>query len=233
MLGVFGLADTIVSQTIAVSDTSAVKLPKTKEEDFYFLNDKLDTSLLVYVAKIEAKTANAKKETVESLFQAIRNEAFKRGANAFRLLDSRISLERPDSNFLSLAVYKVGQKGIYKNHGLFPTNMVYVIGDLSYKGSDGRKMKFNDSAVVLAPLSYFAYQNHTDKMASISIGGFLGTTRSIVGYPGRLPLFYSLSGFGLGPAKRGTPGIDLNTGRINEMDTYFGSLLALILKKNS
>lgn len=88
----------------------------------------------------------------------------------------------------------------------------------------------NDEKINIAPMHFVSYQNQPWKDATLSIGGFLRSKMWIQGEPGRPPVFFSFTGFGLGEGMN--PGqVGFNTGRFYSVELNLGMFLINTLKE--
>jgi hypothetical protein len=224
---------TAFAQNVEVLGDAKLNLPKNKTEEFYFLNTEIDTTQLTYIAHLKASRLNTKDAGIDLLFLTLKNEAQARGANAFRLVDWQINSPQFDKNYLTIAIYQANPLMLEQNQQFFPKNMIYVFGNIDSPQSKPKKVALNGQKIAIEPMKYLAYQNKIDEEATLSVGGITGMKFWIKGKEGRLPNFYSLSGFGVGPGMGnvGTIGLSFNTGRIYPVDIDFGSILIKVLKE--
>lgn len=205
-------------------------------EEFHLIDSKLDLSNSIKVAKLTGITTNNSQNTVVHLFQSFKWNANYLGANAYVINESKIS-ETKDSLWVSVTFYYLNENEISLNTSLYPTNMVYVIGDVEVRKTSGKKIKFNKKPIELLPLEYVSYQNKVGEEAIVSIGGFLGSKVWIKGTKNRLPKHLSLQGFKIGlgtgsnynPNNYGQIAVNFTTGQIYPVDLELGLFLTKIL----
>jgi hypothetical protein len=221
----------VFAQNVEVIFDANLNLPKNKTEEFYFLHNEIDTTQLVFIAQLKATRSNTKNAGIDLLFLKLKNEAQARGANAFKLLDWQINSAKSDTNHLTIAVYQASSQVLEQNRQYFPKNMIYVFGNIDSPNSKPKKVALNGQKIAIEPMKFLAYQNKVNEEATLSYGGITGMKFWIKGKEGRLPNFYSLTGFGVGPGMGnvGTVGISFNTGRIYPVDIDFGSVLIKVL----
>ncbi len=167
------------------------------------------------------------KSILSNLFNSLLQKANELGANSFRIENINKS---NDTVLIEISVYNLTDVQFEEMVKLYPTNMVYVIGDID-KRQTPKKIKFNNEKLELAPMEFIAYQNQIGNEAILSIGGFLGAKVWIKGQVDRLPKHLSLSGFGVGPGRYDEISISINTGRIYPVDLNFGQFLVNILSE--
>lgn len=180
------------------------------------------------IATLKGFSLNAGKQTLVALFNSFWDYANKLGGNSFTI-DSTFNTN--DTTSVILTIYHLSDEDLKRNFGLYPKNMVYVIGDID-KRQSAKNIKFNEQKVLLNPMEYISYQNQAGEEAIVSIGGFLGAKVWIEGKEGRLPKHLSVNGFGVGPGgSYNSVGISFNTGRIYPVELNIGQFLVKILKE--
>ena len=182
-----------------------------------------------YIATLSGSVVNSGKSILSKLFNLFWEKANGLGANSFRVEGVK---NVNDTISVNVSVFYIADSIVEDITELYPNNMVYVIGDID-KNKKAKRIKFNKVKVELDPLEYLAYQNEIGEKAILSIGGFLGAKVWIKGKEDKLPQYFSLSGFGVGPGITPNPGvgINFNTGRIHPVDMSFGQFLIVILNE--
>lgn len=180
-----------------------------------------------YIATFNGFVINSGKSILSNLFNSFWRKANELGANAFRVDSVK---NESDTVWINISVYNLTDVLFDEMVKLYPTNMVYVIGDID-KRQTPKKIKFNNEKLELAPMEFIAYQNEVGKEAILSFGGFLGAKVWIKGQDNRLPKHLSLSGFGVGPGRYDEISISFNTGRIYPVELNFGQFLINILSE--
>jgi hypothetical protein len=202
--------------------------PGKKVERFESIDPKLNLTKHERIAVLSGYSVNSGRNTLRGLFSAFWEKSNSLGANAF-IVDK---VERV-GNVISvqISVYYLDDTTLEYNLSLYPTNMVYVFGDLDVQNRN-RRIRLNGERIEIAPLEFIAHQNHTGERARVSIGGFTGARVDIQGAEGRLPMYLSLSGFGVGVGGNvHQPGIQFNTGRIYPVEMNLGQFLLSVLTK--
>lgn len=213
-----------------LSQTTSSGKPKAKT--FHFISKKYDLSGKQIVATLKGCLQPNEKRTLADLFYSFWSTANKLGANSF-VIDSLCTSQ--DFCFI-LKVYSLSDNNLDSNYALYPTNLVYVIGDIDRRQTS-KTIKFNNEKMELQPMEYISYQNKVGEKCTLSIGGITGARSSVRGEPGKLPDFYSVAGFGVGPGGAGTYGgsvgfgLSFNTGRINPVAPNLGLFLVAVLKE--
>lgn len=196
---------------------------------FEFIDSAFNLAGKEKIVTLQGVSTNTGKQTVAALFNSFWDNANKFGGNSFTV-DSVFNTN--DTTVIILTVYYLSEDNIRENLGLYPKNMVYVIGDIDRKQT-AKKIKFNEKKVSLNPMEYLSYQNKVDGEAIVSIGGFLGAKVWITGKEGRLPRHLSVNGFGVGPGSFNTVSVSFNTGRIYPVELNFGQFLVSVLKEQN
>lgn len=178
-----------------------------------------------YIATLNGFVVNSGKSILSNLFNSFWQKANELGANSFRIENVK---NASDTIYIEISVYNLTDVQFEEMVKLYPTNMVYVIGDID-KRQTPKKIKFNNVKLELAPMEYIAYQNEIGQEAILSIGGFLGAKVWIKGQENRRPKHLSFSGFGVGPGRYDEISISFNTGRIYPVDLNFGQFLINVL----
>jgi len=180
-----------------------------------------------YIATLKGVVTNSGQSILSNLFNSFWKTANEIGGNSFRFEKIKKSY---GFVLIEISVYNLTDFHYKEMVKLYPTNMVYVIGDLDISKTP-KKIKFNNEKKELAPMEFIEYQNQIGGKASVGIGGFLGTKISIKGKKGDLPIHLSLGGFNVGPNRFGEVGLSFSTGKIHPVDLNFGQFLISILSE--
>ena len=211
-------------------------LKKQPKIDYLFTEPDNDERIF-YVATVNAIGF----KNVAQLFDAIRLEAGRMGANCFRL-EEYIPGEKNSS--LTLRTYFALQDYLDENDQLNELNVIYVfgndkfeVGNISFK-INGKKTEINNR-------TYLRYENEIGGKIKINKGGFTGTSVTIKGEENRPATYLSLSGFNVVPAAGystmnfgfgvlggASASVSLSTGKINYIDPNLANLLLLIWKES-
>jgi len=216
------------AQEVQIVEKNDNFIQKEKVEKFEFIDKDLDLINHEKIVVLKGYSVNSGKSTLIGLFNKFWEMSNKFGANSY-LIDKVES----DTNtiFVQISAYYLDRMTIEDNFQLYPKNMVYVFGDLDIKKGNTKRIKLNGQRVELAPLEYIASQNSVGKYVTVSIGGFLGAKVDIYGREGRLPMYLSLNGFGIGPGNYNQISVSFNTGRIYPVEMNFGQFLINTLTK--
>ena len=217
------------AQEVKITDKNNNPNKAINPDAFDYIDKQYELQEEMYIATLNGFVINSGKSILSNLFNTFWQKANELGANSFRIEDVK---NDNDTIAIEISVYNLTDVQFDEMVKLYPTNMVYVIGDID-KRQTPKKIKFNNEKLELAPMEFIAYQNEIDKDAILSIGGFLGAKVWIKGQENRLPKHLSLSGFGVGPGRYNEISISFNTGRIYPVDLNFGQFLidALTEKK--
>ncbi|MFZ4260453.1 hypothetical protein ACFRAE_00300 [Sphingobacterium sp. HJSM2_6] len=200
---------------------------KSTEKNFELLTKSFPISQQQKIGTLRGTFPHAENQQIIKLFNLFWKNANKLGANSFVVEDIQIV---NDSTAIRINLYQLSEEDLKSNEGLYPHNMVYMIGELT-NDQEGKNFRFNEVKVNLKPMSYIAYQNEVGKEATVGVGGLLGAKTWIRGKEGRPPIFYSLSGFGVGPGIATPISLSFNTGRLNPVLQNFGQFLLLLLNE--
>ncbi len=213
-----------------VSSSEQGNLPAT--DLFTFLEHSLDTGALVFVASIQAKD-NDRKEIIESMYFAIREQATKLGANCFKL-KSFIRDTLDSEAFLVLDCYVASDEVLNINRTLRENDAVFLFGE-ERKDSKSMKVNVNKEEKEIKAGTYLKYVLKENEELLLSKGGITGVSFLLKGEKESKSTFYSLSGFGLSELSRQPAnGISFNTGRINQISNMsLGLLMVALLEQGN
>jgi hypothetical protein len=228
-LSVFFLFFSVVvyGQHVSVVDINERGVPASEPKAFDFIHRDYELSNENLIATLQGIVTDSEKADLSDLFNAFWDKANELGANSFRW---KRGLRIGDTIEVEISIYNLNDVEFGKMAALYPSNMVYILGDISKKQKT-RKIKFNGDKIRLGPMEYIAYQNQVGEEAILKIGGLLGAKVCIGGKENRPPSFYSLSSFGVGPNRQGQVGLSLNTGRIYPTPLNFGYFLLPLLSE--
>jgi hypothetical protein len=218
------LANSSHSQTIDVLVKGDTIL-KPKYQQFIYLCDSTDISTAVFVAKIKA-TGSLKNAT--NLFYFIRNKAQEIGANGFRFE----SFEKTDdqTGALILSVYNCPDELFDANMDYLPKNKIYLFGDENMLDQKTQNYKIQGQKQKIDNGHFKSFDIKIGEEYNITKGGFTGMTFYIKRKENGFSSYLSFSGIGVNGAgyiPNGGIGININTGKINHVE----SNLALALLK--
>ena len=227
-IGIITISVSSFAQEVQIIEKNENYVQKEKVEKFEFIDKNLNLTNREKIAVLKGYSTNYGKNTLISLFNKLWEMSNKFGANSY-FIDK---VERvADTIYVQISTYYLDNMTFEDNFKLYPQNMVYVFGDLDIKKGTTKKIKLNENKVELAPFEYIGAQNEVGKYLTVSIGGFLGAKVDIKGREERLPMYLSLTGFGIGPGSFNQVSVSFNTGRIYPVDMNFGQFLIYIMTK--
>ncbi len=207
---------------------------RIKKEKSYFF-DCIDSNFnLDTIDKIGVLKGNATLDEftrLPELFKQFRKKSNKIGANAFKIDSSKTIV---DTIIVYMSVYHLTDAQMDSNLALYSQNMIYVFGNFSRSQKKGNKILINEQEKILKPFEYLSYKNIINEKVTIGIGGFLGAKMTIKGKEGRMPVFYSSHGVGLGEgsfANSSQAGISISSGSFAIVEKNFGQFLIQVLKE--
>ena len=227
----------LFSQKVEVLERGEATNLKKQTIIEYLYEEPEEDNRIFFVATLKASGF----EDVAQLFDAVRFEAGRMGANCFRLEEYV-----PDENnsSLTLRTYFALQDYLSENDQLKERNVIYVFGN--DKSDDGNiSFKINGKKTKVKSREYFRYENGIGERAKISKGGFMGASVAIDGAENKPATYLTVSGFGLAPAGGYVEGhigsvaysgfgvgISIATGKINYISPNLANLLLLIWKES-
>lgn len=211
------ICGSVFSQTVEIIRQSDQPLSK-KGKDFACLAAATDTNQLTFVAQLKATGPN-NKAGIESLFQALRKQANRMGANAYRL-----AAYSPGEEALVLNVYFATKEQLAENFDSQDKNAIFIFG--SEKAGPGAPFTFklNNEKKTLRPGAYFRYDLREDEEVKISKTGLASAVQWFKWKANKPAVFLTLSTFGIGG--KNAP----ESGRLNFVDANLGYLLVQVLK---
>ncbi len=234
-IAIFFIISSSFCQSINLVNKFEEYEPYTKPNEFHYLNDKLDSLKSMKIAIIEGSFNNSRKSNLVSLFQRFKDFSNNYGANSFRVNMIDIN-EYNDSSYIQLTIYSTSQTYLNENRDLYPSNKVFIIGNLDYSSEDTKKITINKIPVYIRSFEYIEYQNTVGEKLRINRGGMLGMTIKITGKVKRSPAFYSIGGVSVMPSSNvinpSVVGVSLSTGKFNIVDENLGFFLINILKNS-
>ncbi|MCB0496695.1 MAG: hypothetical protein KDC79_11220 [Cyclobacteriaceae bacterium] len=213
-------------QTTEVLEESNNSIGLSETKEFHCVPQEVHLSDAYKRAVLKGTVTNNKKQTIVDIFNDFWKKSNEMGANAFHI-DS-VQYHSIVSIKFTITVYSLSETQIDSIYMLYPTNKIYILGDLNPEALKFKPItiKVNNIKTELPPTKYLSYQNKIDGETIISKGGLMGTKVWIRWKEDRLPLYLSVNGFGVGPGSSvGVMGISFNTGRINSVDMNFGEFL--------
>lgn len=207
-----------------------------KAQILEFIDASMDVSSEIKIAEYRLIMNKQGKKNLSQTYMEFYDMALKTGANSFTIED----IKTEDSRYIVIvSLYNLNEEKMQENFSYYEDNIVVVFGDLNTKNTEKPKgCKINGQKVEIMPYTYVKNRNEIGGKTKISVGGFLGSSVTIVGEPNKLARCLSLGGvsvlpaggvgFGPGGAGGGV-GVSISTGNIYPMDTSFGLFLMTIL----
>jgi hypothetical protein len=168
-------------------------IEKPKEKLFVFICPETDLTTSKLVAKIKA-TGNI--NDVFSLFQTIKNEVQKIGANAFRFEDfNKIG----DGNGeLIVSTYFCKERVFENNYKNIPKNKVFIFGNQNLSERKSENFKINEEEHEINSGVFKEFNLKIGEQLKINKGGGkTGKTYWINGEEDKIATFFSFTGIGL------------------------------------
>ena len=176
------------AQSINVLNKSGIKLQKEKN-NFRYVNKKLDTVNLQYVATIKV-SAIKNTLSIEDLFMELKQKANEMGANCFKLREYNNG--SGSINYcLILDVYFAAEDVLKQNSKLHAKNVVFVLPDFNTNAHfKSQELLVNNNKVIIEKHSYLKYElSEGDSLKLQKIGIAKGTPNIIIGSPNEVATF--------------------------------------------
>lgn len=203
----------------------------TSENEFFtFLDEKTNSDSAQFLAKIKS---TGKTDMVTNLYEVIKTEAQRIGANSFKFIDySKIDNENSQ---LTFDIFRVDDDVLQENFNNLEKNKVYVFGSDDLIKSKKISFKIDNNKYEIGSGEFMEFQSTIGKELKISKGGITGMTIWIKSKEDKPSSFLNFSGFGLvgaefNPYSNGV-GVGFTTGRINKFDPNLGFILTKIFKR--
>lgn len=200
-----------------------------QKEYFEFLNDSIDASDAMYLAKIKS-SGDLKK--ISDLFYAIKEAGQKLGGNSFKFVGFEAT--DGDKGNLILEVYVSSELLLDRNFDTSSKKKVFIFGDDNYNGKKKQTYKINGEKKEIGSAEYSEFDVPIQQELKINKGGFTGMTLWISGKEHKGSSFFSFSGIGVsgaGFSPNMGAGIMINTGKIDRFDPNLGFVLMKIFRK--
>lgn len=220
------------TQHVEIINKSGIK-NLAESKTFDFIQPATDTNFFQFVATIKAKDKD-RTSVVESLYNDIRKQANKLGANCYKV-NSFTRSGSTGETVLILDCYFAWEATMITNSANQEKNTVFIFGKEKEDGNRAISIKVKDSIIVIKPGTYLKYVLKEGESLRINKGGITGDTRWIKWKKDNPPSFYTLTGFGLMDVQAyPVYGISFNSGRINQInDISLGLLLTQILRQSN
>lgn len=200
-----------------------------------FISPKLDLTPHPEVGTLYATIPGQTDKALLKLYEKIWTEANKAGANAYRV---NKALSDSLGNFeVLLTLYFLDDEALKKSAALFPTNMIYLFGDLNPKPKKTSTLRWNDTLVELGGMHYLSAWNKIGGETKMYVGNVFGSSITIIGESNTPPVYLAVKALDVNVQPimltHSGPGIGLSFkgGRAYPLDPGFGEFLLLFLER--
>jgi len=205
-------------------------LEKPEYQQFIYLCEATDLTTLKLVAKVKS---TGSLNNIALLFENLKNETQKLGANAFRFENfKKIDTENGE---LVLSTYFCNDDTFDRNFENIPKNKIYIFGNQNLTEQKIQSYKVNGNKYEITNGMYKEFQVQIGEEIKINKGGFAGATLWITGEENNSASFLSFSGIGLDGALynpgSNAVGMNISTGRISKIEPNFGLALLKIFEQ--
>ncbi len=214
------------AQDIKVIRQTDQKFHKTKSKaPFHYLESKIDTTHLTYVATLEVSGLN--NPSLFSMYKKMKDQAKKMGANAFKLRKySQATI------LLEVDIYKASEDAINVNNASKPENTIYIFGADPFEKTSYHTFEMNGIGKSIKNGTYYKYKLHEGEQIKLKKGTITGTVMWVKWKPGQLPNYYSIHGFtDEVVVKRTTQSESFKTGKFAIVESGLAGLLTNILEE--
>ncbi len=195
--------------------------PNAQPDIFKCITNVSDTAKGHYMATLQIKLGNNANAFTNG-YVDIREYATNLKANAFRL--NNYTTDDKGNRLLTLDVYYFEDtKQIVRSEY---QNKIYIFCD-DRDNDKTYDLKVNNEKVNFRSGTYLQYETKPNEQVKLNKGGATGMQVKLVYEDQKLPVFLSMSSFGLEPASMG---VGFNTGRFSTINTNLGYLLIQCLK---
>ena len=200
-------------------------LPETRL--FVWLPDSVQLPESAYVGRLRSVITHEGPSTLDRLYPELRERANELGANTYKVAATCGSGAPCE---VTVDLFVAGDAVLGREWSPLPADAVVVFGDLRADG-ETTEFKLNGEPVEVPPLHYGVHVAEGE--TTIRVGGLLGASVTLRGGEGRVPSFWSMTGFGVGPGPGRGPGISFNTCRVYPVDAALGDFLVAVLPRAS
>ena len=200
-------------------------LPETRS--FVLLPDSVQIPESSYVGRLRAVVTHEDKSTLDRVYPELRERANELGANSYKV-NAGCADAAPCE--LGVDLFVAADDILGQEYTPLPPDAVVVFGDLRASGGT-TEFKLNGETTEVPALHYGVHVAET--RTTISKGGLMGASVSLAGGEGRVPSFWTLAGFGVGPGQGRGLGISFNTGRVYPVDAALGDFLVAVLPRSA
>jgi len=217
------LSQPLMAQTVTFLEKNDT-LQKPKYQEFLFLNENTNLSFSTKVATVQS---SGSLKSVAALYEKIKSESQKLGANSFRFLSfKKVSA---DAGELILTVYFTPENILGMNFENNPKNKVFIFGNENLADPKTQSFKADGEKFEIASGQFRTFTPRIGEELKISKGGFTGMTLWIKGQEDKQATFLNFSGIGLAGAQYNpmpqSVGVNINTGKIHRMEPNLALLL--------
>lgn len=205
-------------------------IEKPKEKLFVFLCSETDLTDSKLVAKIKA-TGN--RNDIFLLFQTIKNEVQKIGANSFRFESFKnIGGENGE---LIVSTYFCNENIFENNYKNIPKNKIFIFGNENLKKTKSQNFKINDVEYEIQSGKFKEFNLKIGEQLKINKGGGkTGKTYWVNGEKDKIAMFFSFTGIGLTESTHniefGISVVKVKADPFNIIDPNFGLTLLKIFE---
>lgn len=207
-----------------------------KVDEFEYITSDFNLSQETEIGLYKLTINKQGKNWLAPVFDEFWQAANKIGANSFAI--EKVDFVN-DQYIVEVSIHYLNKLQMQENFSLYDKNTVVVFGDLNTKNVEGRKsFKVNKDKHEVAAYSYILFRNKIGNRLKISVGGFMGSSVSVLGEQNKLARCFSLGGTTVMPAggvavgNRGTGvgvGLSISTGSVYPMGLSFGLFTMTIL----
>jgi hypothetical protein len=216
------------AQNVQFAKRPGLSLPKVKSgEEFHFLQQEIDTVKLTAVGRFKASFSD-RATGFEELFTAIRDQAKKAGANAFRPY-SYFENDSLHQISLTLDTYFATPDVLDENERLTVKNTLYIFTAEKFDSAGLVQFMLNNKVVKLGEGAYLERRLRLGEVVTVHKPGFESIQERVVGDP-EAPSTYlmMIGGYGVSHFRPEEINLIKWAGHINRVDRNFGELLKLI-----
>lgn len=162
-------------QTVEVIEDTNSIVRLSKPEDFHCIPESIPLIESSKRGVLKAVVTKYKKQSIVDVFNGFWSKSNEMGANAFHI-DS-IDYKTITSIKYTITIYSLSEAQVDSIYALYPTNKVYILGDLNPEALKFKPMtiKVNNIKTELPPTKFLSYQNKVGGETIISKGGIAGS----------------------------------------------------------
>ena len=197
---------------------------KDGSQQFYFINDKTDSSSFRFIRRIHVKGAEGR-ATIQELYYNLRQKAMDAGANGYKK-----PFYHEANNTLQAEVFLISENGIKENLLNEDLNTIYIFGR---ERSPNKKLAFyiNEVKFELRGGHYFKSVLAEGTNIKVRKGGITGSTMNITWKQQAPATYIALSGIQLvDPQYSGPNTLAVSPGNMMVIEQGLGRLYLRLLK---